>query len=214
MSEKNESFAETLNLFAKQYLKENDYMYDDYHKEDLQLFESIIKSFEIFGGFLDCVPMADRYEIIYSRRKVFLDGKNEISEGKDGLLKYIRDYSGRSLSVELFEKYRGVDRPHRKVNKHMKIIENFEHLVSEVLRESIEGEYYIPYNDELETTIEAIEALKDDLENKKFKIFSRTNYYAWEVETKTPLNNFLEDLINHYKIDKCKMDKKQLIENF
>lgn len=214
MNSENESFSKTLNLYAQKYLEENDYMKEEYYQESLELFNSILNSFEIFGGFLDCIPIEEREEIIQSRRKVFRNGKIDIIEGKYGLLQHIQEYLRRPQSLELIKEYQGVDKPNRKVAKHLKIIKEFEELVSGAVQESDEGQYYIPYYDEILTTLETINVLKDDLENKKFDIFSRYNYYAWKVETKTPLKNFLDDLIKRYKISNCQIDKKQLIDNF
>lgn len=203
MSYRDISFGELFRELMEHYIEANDYawIYDvEYESETAEFLEKILYNFEIYGGFLDDIPKEDWVDII---------------EGKDGLIKIALRYTRKPTDLELKEVYVGTKRPLDQIEKDLRTIEKFGELVYGIVEriEELEGVYVPPYMDKIEASLEAVELLADDLVKQKFEIFPRTNYYKWEVTTKTEISNFIDDLIAKYNLEGCSIDKDQLISS-
>ena len=205
-----ESFYETLNRLIQEHIEDNDYGWLDYIFEDeeaTRIYHSILEAFEIYGSFLDCIPFADR--------EIIINGNipDQKGVGDNCLIREILRYSKLPLDKEMKEIYPAKD-SQRRVQKTMKIITEFENLIDSIVWNSMEGRYPVERYGHLLLALETTEYLKEDLLSKNFKIFSLTDYYAWNLPTKIPLKNILTDLVKNYGIKGATTDKKDLMDFF
>lgn len=206
----NESFSTTLTRLLEEHIEEEDYGWLDYIFTDIEAtdkYNKILEAFELYGSFLDCIPLEDREVIINGSVP---DQKGIIS---GTLIREILRYSQLPLQKEMKEIYPSRD-SQRLIKKTMNVINKFEELVDEIVYNSMEGRYPVKNYAHLLLALETTQCLKEDLDKKEFKIFSKTDYYAWEVPTKKNLKNILNDLIYKYNIKGASIDKKALIDYF
>jgi hypothetical protein len=159
----------------------------------------MLDTFEVYSGFLDAIPREDWGDII------------EGTDKEDGLIRMLLRYSRKSSDLEMREEYPGRKRPLDGVRRDTKTIQDFYDLVSELYNQSEGGD--LPYKDDISTALDVAAWLIDDLENKRFEIFPRWDYYEWEVKTKTEISDFLDALIAKYDLKGCSLDKDELISN-
>lgn len=199
---KNESFAKTL---RKALEDEISYVILE---ESLEIRESVFNSFEMYGDFLNCIPLEDREPIIYNN-----------------IFPWLIRYSSNPLTETFNRRLPLQKEAPKEIKKNIGIIEKFEKMLLEnfsPLQETIElnNALNVPNENQKIKTIEAIKtllkttgSLKDDLKNKDFKIFPKYKYYPYDLETKKELQTILLNLIDTYDIKAAKDYVKYILTN-
>jgi len=202
-----ETFAQTL----KRILHEVTYSKLTFGGEQelfIEIYESVLYNFELHGDFLNCIPIADRENIISTK-----------------ILTWINNYTSNNINREVNRLLPITKEASKEIKKNIGIIEKFEDMINDnfsFLEETIKrnNEFNIPNEADKINTINAIKILlsttddlKQDLSKKEFKIFSKYKYYPLEITTKSNLSNILDDIINQFNIKGHNPHKKQLIDN-
>ena len=199
---KNETFAETLKKALDNY-DHKEIVFEEYV---LKIHENIIYCFEVYGDFLNCIPIYDREQIIYNNILVWINTSNSMLKEINRLVPIVKEAP-------------------KEIKKNIGIIERFENMLLDnfsQLEEAINlnNEFNIPNDPQRVKNIEAIKvllkttnALKDDLENEDFKIFPKHKYRAYDQVPKEELTKILKNLIKKYKIKNHSPHKKHLIDN-
>jgi len=175
----NEPFSKTLKRFIE-YVSYFD-------KDQIKEYENILYSFELYGSFLDCIPLKKRYEII--QEKLF-----------EWMLGFLENRDNKTHKESM--KY---DEPPKKIKKDINTIIKFRNMIDERL--------WIWNNDIYEQLDSIIEALEKDLKEKKFQIIPKHSYYGFPITKKQDLTTVLNEIIKNYKIKGASVNKKQLVDS-
>ena len=202
----NESFAETI----VRILDNSQELYCN-----SSLFDSAVYQFEIYGSFLDCIPIADREKVIAKDIATWLHNYNfaieYIHTGMYRITSYEEAQSHKNTTLTALQKFEDM------------LYKNFTGL--EILYKTFENEKMqnIGVPDEIKDPLKkykAIEVLKStiadmrqDIESKTYNIFNKDLFETERYTTKRDLTRILDDLIKKYNIKGHSPHKKNLIDN-
>jgi len=194
---------------------------EEFHEECTPLIEreavrtayKILESFEIYGDFLNSIPLEDKKEIIDNMILPWIISysANHIrKKTKDFML--IRNEAGKEIkkNIGVIEKFE------------LMLLDKFAYLPVEL---AVNEDKYLEMSLSLEDdkgkreTLKSIQGLlqitndlKTDLTNKSFALFPKHKYYYVEVETKRELTTILDIIIIKYNLKSHSPHKKQLVD--
>jgi hypothetical protein len=205
---KNETFAETLQMILNNHRVDMELVFGNEKDLFKEILESVIYNFEIYGDFLNTIPLEDRENIISTK-----------------ILTWIYNYASNDVNREINRLMPISKEASKEIKKNISIIEKFENMIHDnfsYLENTIDrnNKFNIPNKSQSINTMNSIKILlsttkdlKHDLSSKNFNIFSKYKYYPLEITTKTNLSNILDELIDTYNIKGHNPHKKSLIDN-
>lgn len=208
-----ETFAEVL----KKAIKEQNSILMEYDEDEIipmlerkaqRVQDNILYSFELYGDFLDIIPLPDKEQIIYN-----------------AILPWMNIYSSNHIPKKLNDMFPISREATKEIKKNIGIIKKFEDMLTDnfsSLEENIKlndtlkisnDRQSIAILETIKTLLKTTESLKGDLYRKDFKIFPKHKYYAYDLEPKIGLTKILDKLIQDYGLKGHNPYKKQLIDN-
>lgn len=170
-----------------------------------------LETFEIFGGFLDDIPIEDRESFIEKELFAWMYNYYCVNPIKDGQNHVSKSY------------YPKIDAS-KKIKQIIKTLQDFENLIEEQFGEffdemeeygdsgNIKGEYY----DKLRQTKNALNTaklLQEDISNRDFKWFRHNRFYRSSITSKQELKGILNTTKQRYNIRATDLSIKELIDN-
>lgn len=152
-------------------------------EEQITEYENILHSFELYGSFLNSIPLKERYEIIH-----------------DKLLVWMIEYTDKDTN-ELYI----YGEPPKEIKKDINIIEKFEEMIFKRLW-GLNSEIYNELNNQLQQ-------IKNDLQKEKFQIIPKEAYYGLPAIRKKELTEILSKIVKEYNIKGTSVSKKQLVDS-
>jgi len=187
-----ERFYQTLERLL---LSEVSYFFDD----ETEHLKDVIFCFDTHGAFLDAIPIDEREPIV---RKIFhwidrlwLNNYRRVQ----------KEIQNPSKPIEKIRKY-------QTVIKHMIELCESEHIGQTTIEIKSISSLTRKKPSKEEQFYRFLLEMKQDLEEKKFKIFDKTSFYMEDITKKEELVAYLSYIIEKYNIPKAKRKIKELID--
>lgn len=171
---------------------------------------------ETYTDFLDALPKDTYYQIAKEILELILTFQNgETYEIKQILEKEMINLFGEK---DGWEKIKDKRTPSIKLNSDIKILEDTKKLISKYfnfgLSDDVADPMIVRYQPEgFAETFHFLTNLIDDLKNKKFDMVDKNNYYEFDIRSKTPLKNYINEIIKKYNLKSATVAKKQFIDS-
>jgi hypothetical protein len=171
---------------------------------------------ETYTEFLDALPKDTYYQIAKELLELILTFQNgETYEIKQIIEKQVIDFFDEK---DGWEKIRDKRTPSIKLNSDIRMLEDTKELVSKYFNLGLSDYVTNPmitmhHPEGFKETFYFLTNIIDDLKKKKFEMVDKSNYYGFDIRSKTSLKNYLNEIIKKYNLKSTTVAKKQFIDS-